>query len=630
MSVRFLEQTPAFLRHRTDSDLEFPDVVQLEITRRCNLRCGFCPLTNATPTQRGAGRDLTPADLDRLAPLFDRAGAVELTGFGEIFCHVDLIGLLRAFRARNLAVYATTNGLLADPSRCESIVAEGLIDGLTFSIDAADAATYRALRGGDWSKLIANIEALGEAKKRLGRRAPQVDFSFLAMRRNVDALAEFVDLAARFGATRVIVQHLTENERFADQNCRHDPNQLDAALDAARRTARNKGVALVARNPESHRDAGPGWIKDCPLPWNQTFVRADGTLSACAMVWDVLDIGNLKEDSFERLWQGERYTALRKAMASDKAPRVCRNCRYFGWREPLPLDELASSIEMSPEDDRQLTSGWHPPDLDPTGRYGRWTRQRATAFLASGGKRMLQIEALTHPDAPWLEGCAQVTPWTFEGAKPAGESIRIPFSTQDLWGEPLALPLPQSAGQLLRVDLELDRSWCAENAQATGRRRLGILVYRIGLDLPDAAIGPVVLPDDPNGQLGRGWLPPESVGEERFRWIGRQATALIRSDRRLAVRVLVPKGLGNRRLAVFLDDEALGQQGVRDDGKPHELVFALRRPAGQPAVVRLVCAQAAPAPNDRSSHARVFGALIGALRSIGASADQGAIESSPP
>lgn len=66
----------------------------------------------------------------------------------------------------------------------------------------------------------------------------------------------------------------------------------------------------------------------CARPWSQVTVLSDGTaVCACVDSGKKNPLGNLREGSFEEVWDGPGYVGLREAIATDiDQVEVCRGC----------------------------------------------------------------------------------------------------------------------------------------------------------------------------------------------------------------------------------------------------------------------------------------------------------------
>ncbi len=120
----------------------------IEVTRRCNLRCGTC-FANG-----GEGRDLP---LDKIAAMMDfflaaeggRAEILQISG-GEPTLHPDILAIIRQARSRNFGyIMLNTNGLrlAEDPAFTEALAEFRGGFEVYLQFDGLSDAIYRQLRG---------------------------------------------------------------------------------------------------------------------------------------------------------------------------------------------------------------------------------------------------------------------------------------------------------------------------------------------------------------------------------------------------------------------------------------------------------------------------------------------------
>ena len=592
-----LEKHPLWLEHRTDADLPYPDVIQLELTAVCDLACIMCPLPHES--RHGSGNEkYEVADLERWRTVFAAASGVELTGFGEILCHPRLLDCLRWFRGLDLAVQATTNGRLLTPDLSQTILDENLIDVLCVSVDAATAKTYAQIRRqGDFSRLEKNLESL--ALKRIGRPL-HFWLSFAAMAPNIRELPAFVSWAARLGVERIIVQHIYEAPYTNSLGLAQHQKLAASILQEAGATADESGIILEGRNMSEQGAAGyqPKMIKDCPFPWRHTFIKANRRVAACAMVWEDLDFGVLTDD-FSAIWRGAAYQRFRGQMAGAEPPESCRRCRYFGWRPPVELIDVGPGVSMQPAESGRLGWGWHDTEYDHQGKPFRWSRNQASVFVQPRGHPVLEVEAVLHPQAPCLSGVVAV------------DKMEFPFDSHDLWGKPMRLPAGALPDRPCRIEIHLDHSWDPGRLGIIGHRKIGLLVYRIAFTGDADDYRPWIDAADPAGQFCNGWLESEIVGNKTARWTRERAGLLLPSGNGpLIVEARLPQGLSPRIVRLHCDGHDLGEQRLPADAKWHLLRF--QPPDGISGLRRisLRIEGAAPIPGADS---RRFGILVSGI-----------------
>ena len=138
-----------------------PYLIALNLTKRCNLRCGHCYL-DATTRASGATDELTTPEvftlLDQMA-IVNKHSIVVITG-GEPLTRPDIRDIARYAVQCGFMVVFGTNGMLIDDALAKELVAIGVM-GMGISIDSTDPAKHDAFRGlpGAWARTMAGIEA---------------------------------------------------------------------------------------------------------------------------------------------------------------------------------------------------------------------------------------------------------------------------------------------------------------------------------------------------------------------------------------------------------------------------------------------------------------------------------------
>lgn len=63
----------------------------------------------------------------------------------------------------------------------------------------------------------------------------------------------------------------------------------------------------------------------CPVPWSAVDITANGDVAPCHIFYD-LTMGNLQEDSFENIWNSERYNKFRNWIRNHGLMPICQGC----------------------------------------------------------------------------------------------------------------------------------------------------------------------------------------------------------------------------------------------------------------------------------------------------------------
>jgi MoaA/NifB/PqqE/SkfB family radical SAM enzyme len=565
----------------------------------------FCPLQSEPRDRRGLDRRVSLDDLRTLVrPLLERAYEVELTGFGEIFCHPDLVAALRFFKELGLTVNATSNGLLWTRALLETILRERLIDLLCISVDAGTAPTYERLRaGGDWPALLTRLEWFRDRRAAHAHFGPVLHFSFITTRDNLPELPEVVRLAQRFGAAAVIVQGLFENLTTRGQSTAFTDDEQVIFAEAAR-TAAACGVQLEFwYQSQAHvppRDAvrhvqvtaapatGQSLVRDCRYPWERVFVKSNLDVQACATVWEKLVMGNLRRQSFESIWRGPAYRDLRAQLAGPHPPEACLICHTKPARAPIAVNDLPAAIDFGDATHRQMGQGFYLAEDDGRGRRGRWTHQSATFYLPNAHRPFLEVELVAHPQMPPTSMTLTVN-----------GHVTDRFSTDELIEFPTRFALPPFEGDLLEVQLHVDRLTSPiELRDSESRRPLGLWVYRAALigevsDVAEMALCRGFYPHDPNLPLS-------------WRWTSARAALVVPDGLEVALRLQTVPGMPARELILLDNGEEAARLRLPTRGGVHTWRVPLPRPAPW-HVLTMLCTEAWRAPGDTRSLGVLFG-----------------------
>lgn len=562
--------------------MPFPEVIQFEVTSECNLRCIMCPITTEHRVRSETERLITLEQVRNLDELWRHATEVELTGFGEIFTHPQILPILRHLRSRGLSLYGSTNGILLSPLISKALVEENLLDVLCFSIDAASGPTYRRIRrGGRWDTLNDNLAALYWAKTEAGANHPIIFFSFAAMRRNIAELPDFVRLAGKYGARKVIVQHVVESTLTVGQRLADNIDELQPHLDLARQAARLLDLELDLRNLDPIQD-GPAQavgdgvlptpkafkqanrlVKDCSFPWEHIFLKSNYEVQICAILWEQMVMGNLRDIPIGQIWNGAGYQSLRTRMCGTDAPEECVYCYFKGWRKPTPIENVASNIDMGQDSAGQLGRGWHMAEKDERNRFHRWAKQEATFFLRNDRSPQLFIEAYEAPDSPFL--AADVT---------VNDQKIARITTHDFWGNPLTLALPPSDDEFLKVAFRFDQAWKpGEKTAMAGRRNLTVLFYGAKLRGSNTELIPIVyLGQEDSRQIGQGWYGPDRIMGQQAAWSRTKVQVILPSmgGDQLFIEAGLPEDAVKKHCLIHLGQKLIGEINLEPDGLYHQ------------------------------------------------------------
>ncbi len=319
-----------------------PECIYLEVTNRCNLRCRTCvQYLGMKETQRDLSAEEAKLIADQL-PALKRA---VLHGIGEPLLNQELPQIIRYFKHRAVYVLFNSNVLLLSPQWVEDLI-ESKLDELRVSLDAATELTYGRVRGSkNFSLAVKNIEALLNLRQKRRSATPRVSAWMTGTRENVEDLPNLVKLASEIGIDEVYLQRLVypldgPGHGLADreQAITGPPEDILRILQTSMALSRCLNIRLTASGlaiPKESLHRNPGeespWRR-CRRPWEVAYITAWGNLLPCCISpfsifnYDSLILGNVFEQSLEKIWTGEMYLEFRRKHQSSDPPESCLGC----------------------------------------------------------------------------------------------------------------------------------------------------------------------------------------------------------------------------------------------------------------------------------------------------------------
>ena len=293
-----------------------PRSVKIEISPRCNYRCGFCALRT---------REVQPKwDMDfglfkRVTKEMRDAGVEEIGVFylGESFMNprllVDCIAYLKS-EIKMPYVFLTSNASMAFPEAVEECMKAGL-DSLKWSMNAADEQQFEKIMGVAgklFHTALDNVKSAWEVRKRGGHKTGLYASSIKYDGEQQIKMEQLLTERVRPYVDQHYWLPLYSMGAFAVQR-EHELGY--------RPTAGNQGRIGALREP-----------LPCWSAFTEGHVTAEGKLSACCFDANAnWTMGDLTQLSFMEAWNSEQFVKLRAAhLCKDVRGTVCENCIAYG------------------------------------------------------------------------------------------------------------------------------------------------------------------------------------------------------------------------------------------------------------------------------------------------------------
>jgi len=297
------------------AELPAPKSVKIEISPRCNYRCGFCALRTREKQPKW---DMDFNLFKRVTKEMRDAGVEEIGVFylGESFMNprllVDCIKYLKSEIGMPY-VFLTSNASMAFPEAVDACMAAGL-DSLKWSCNAADEEQFKkimAVSGKLFHRALDNIKSTWEIRREKGYKT------------GLYASSIHYD-----GEQQAKMEALLKDRvlPYVDQHYWLPLYSMGAFATLReeelgyRPTAGNQGRLDALREP-----------LPCWSAFTEGHVTAEGMLSACCFDANAnWTMGDLNKQSFMEAWNSPEFVALRAAhLKRDVKGTVCESCLAY-------------------------------------------------------------------------------------------------------------------------------------------------------------------------------------------------------------------------------------------------------------------------------------------------------------
>lgn len=340
-----------------------PLAIFLELTQNCNLSCPMCRF----------GEKYNPAwnmpmeMFERIADeLFDTAVLVDLRGWGESTILKNFDRFVDITLRHRPQLRLVTNAQVNRPDVWETLMAAHST--ITVSCDAADPELFARLRrGGTVDRLRRTVATIVAARDRYQAPRESVLFNSVVSLDNLHDLCNLVDLAADLDLPRVVL-HPIVGPLDDPANLRNDLAGTERAYAQAAERARERGIVLQAGAAPDPALAIVDRVRQPPCihPWSYAYVNYNGGVGFCDHLIGnpQFVLGSLKDHSFEEIWNGDEWAALRGSHLTGDIEDRFAPCRYSYAQRYVDFEDRVypdrARLIVSTEHDLALTARRDP------------------------------------------------------------------------------------------------------------------------------------------------------------------------------------------------------------------------------------------------------------------------------
>ncbi len=291
-----------------------PKSVKIELTGRCNYRCGFCAL-RMREDQPKPSDDMSFEFFQKITQQMKDSGVEEIGLFylGETLMNPFLVVQACQWLKWYLKmpyVFLTTNGSLAGERTVHGLFNADL-DSLKFSINASDFEQFKEVMGVKpklYEQSLKNLRRAYEIRERCKYRtkiyASSIMYDGEQQRRMEDLVRE-----------RVLP--------FVDEH-------YWLPLYSMGSVAAEREAELGYKPTAGNQGRLDGLVKPIPCwsAFTEGHVRCDGQVSLCCFDADGrFHVGDLHEDDWMTIWNNDKFTEIREAhLKEDLTGTVCAEC----------------------------------------------------------------------------------------------------------------------------------------------------------------------------------------------------------------------------------------------------------------------------------------------------------------
>jgi MoaA/NifB/PqqE/SkfB family radical SAM enzyme len=343
---------------------DFPKVVSLTVTNRCNLRCRMCAqwseegyMLNKKPIDSYSG---TVVPFDNLLKVVDEVheyGVPLIIRGGEPLLYPRIMDLLAYIKSKGMSLSLETNGVLLK-KYAEALV-KLKIDTMIISVDGPEEI-HDHVRGvrGTFDKLRESLQELEIHENRYGYKIPR-GITCTLSGYNYQGLGAMPDVVRALGvgvicivpyyfipekqglAYEKLMREEFSCEAYSWRGFHHEESGVDVDLFLGKleefisKLGELQSYPYMAFTDDEYRE----WYSRCDTTvhqarcnniWGLLDVQPDGNVNFCVDFPDYA-IGNVMESTLYQLWHSDNARRFRELRTKEEMP-VCYRCgaKYMG------------------------------------------------------------------------------------------------------------------------------------------------------------------------------------------------------------------------------------------------------------------------------------------------------------
>ena len=326
--------TIGYLSNIINQPLVLPRTASLNITSKCNSKCGYCDIWKHNQAQ--AGDEPTLTELTKLSSSLKKLGVKEITlSGGEPLLRHDLEEILAVFTQQKMRVRLITNGILLSKDRMERLIKAGL-QYIGLSLDTFNSEIYQKLRG---VKFELAEQALDSINYGIYLN-PQlnVGVNCVITRYNIGELADFIfKILGRIrGKVVIIFQGYMKVPGRKEDDMLPGEDMYPVLMNEIKQLIKMKNHGIPILNSSQYLRKIPDYLIhnqlngdfSCQAGYKTVTINEKLQLYPCHYL---PMIGDLREQSLEEIWFSRKMQTERYKMLKGR----CQGCLCISYRDKL-------------------------------------------------------------------------------------------------------------------------------------------------------------------------------------------------------------------------------------------------------------------------------------------------------
>jgi radical SAM protein with 4Fe4S-binding SPASM domain len=292
-----------------------PVHITIEPANICNLQCPVCE-TGAGQLKRAKGQLSLGQFKIIIDQIYSQTNTILFYFMGEPFLNKEAYEMITYARSKNIFITTCTNGEFLDANR---LVGTGLNE-ISFQIGGVTQQTHQVYRvGSDLEKIRKNIAAVAAEKRRCQVKTPKIILGFIIMKHNEHEVSSLDRFARDLGVDEV--QVISPCVRTVEQARQFLPSDKKYWL------YDEKKLAAGALAPVFNGKKDCRWIY-----FSTTILWSGEVVPCCRDAQGEMVMGNIFTESFNRIWNNQKYQAFRKKLwTNPEQLAICQLCAGYGF-----------------------------------------------------------------------------------------------------------------------------------------------------------------------------------------------------------------------------------------------------------------------------------------------------------